>query len=258
MFHDLNGRKIHFVSFGGGPRTLVALPGSIANWEVWLPTVEILSADYRVVCVDHGGVGQSRFPVEEISFELQLEILQSVTEACDLEDFILMADSSNVAVAIEFALRHGSVVDGLVLISGVPWGFDTSRTRRFVRALKADFEGTIADFAEMCFPEDDSRHLVDWLFDLIRRTGPEGIGGILESYYPVDLRDRLSQVDVPSLVVGGSNDRIEAEGPEGFRALASGLADAELVILDGVGHVPIMSQPGEIADLVASFVRRRG
>ena len=43
MFHILDGRRVHSVSFGAGPGTLVGIAGSFADWEIWAPTFELLS-----------------------------------------------------------------------------------------------------------------------------------------------------------------------------------------------------------------------
>lgn len=257
MFHPFKGKCIHSVAFGNGAETVVAIPGSIANWEVWLPTLEVLANGHSVVAIDHAGVGQSKVSADEISFDLQIELLEAVVESRGLVRFVLLGDSSNVAVALEFALRNRSAVGALVLTAGVPWAFDTPEVRRFVDAIKEDFDGTTARFAKACFPEHNSEHLAEWLRDMIIRTGPAGVVAILESYYPIDLRDRLDQINVPCLVLGGSDDRIASEGLSGLRGLADSLPDSELAIIEGAGHVPSMSRPAEMAKLIASFIGRR-
>ena len=258
MFHDFGGSQAHSVCFGASPPKIVAVPGSIASWEVWLPTIEELTRRVGVVAIDHAGVGQSKFPADQISYEFQLELLEAVISDRELERFVLMGDSSNVALALDYALKHPSRVGALVLVAGVPWSFDTPQIRSFLDAVKRDFHGTIDAFTRACFPEEDSEQLVSWLRDLIAQTGPESVVAILESYFSIDLRDRLQAVDAPCLVLGGELDRVAAEGLEGLRTLSDSLSDAELVVLDGVGHVPSMSRPVEVAAEILDFLERKG
>lgn len=49
-----------------------------------------------------------------------------------------------------------------------------------------------------------------------------------------DVTGRLGEVSVPTLVVGGTRDRIVPPGL--VRATASGIPDARLVLLPGRGH----------------------
>lgn len=58
------------------------------------------------------------------------------------------------------------------------------------------------------------------------------------------LHPNLAQVDVPTLVVHGSNDLIIPI--EAAKALASGISGAELVVIDDAGHVPTITRPSEL------------
>ncbi|WP_158284741.1 alpha/beta fold hydrolase [Oricola cellulosilytica] len=254
MFHRMGNQFVHSVSFGAGEPPLVAIPGSIANWEIWQPPLEILSERWRVIALDHAGVGQTRVPPDEISFETQVETVLSVLDSRGIDACVLASDSHNVAVAIEVALRCPGRVRGLVLMAGLAWGFDTPETRRFIEALEADFGAAIGFFARACLPEENSGHLRQWLTDILKSTGPERIVALLRSYFPVDLRDRLSDIAVPTLVVAGALDALSANRKD-FEYLASQIPGARLELIDGAGHIPMFSEPEKVAALISAHMR---
>jgi pimeloyl-ACP methyl ester carboxylesterase len=254
MFHTIGSRKVHSLSFGSGPRTLVAVAGAFANWEIWAPVFERLSPTWRVVGFDHDGVGQTKVPVEEISHERHVETLLSVLDAQGVDRCVIAGDSANAAVAIAAALRSPDRFDGLVIVNGHAWGFDRPEVRRFADALRTDFEPTVDFFVDLVFPEPDSGHLKLWLRDIIRRTGGESAGRIVEANFGIDLRSRLGDVGIPTLIVHGELDSISPTALEDAQLLAEAIPMASLELLADAGHLPLLSRPAEVASLLDSFL----
>ncbi len=62
------------------------------------------------------------------------------------------------------------------------------------------------------------------------------------------MQDRLTELRLPVLMVHGTADVISP--PADARRLAAGLPDAELQLLDGLGHVPIFTAPATVARLI--------
>jgi len=257
MFHSIGDRRVHSVSFGAGPATLVAIAGSFASWEIWIPTFELLSPRWRVVGFDHDGVGQTNVPVAEITPERHLETLFSVLDAQSVDRCVLAGDSNNASLAIEAVLREPNRFDGLVIVNGHAWGFERPEVHRFVDGLTTHFETTLDFFVAMVFPEPDSEHLKRWLRDIIVRTGPEAAARITEMYYGIDLRPRLAEVQVPTLVIHGVLDALSPTALDDAKELADAIPGAELCLLDDAGHLPLLSRPKEVADALDRFLRDR-
>lgn len=256
MFHEVDGRRIHSVSFGDGPGTLVGVAGSFASWELWVPVFERLSRDWRVVGFDHDGVGQTKVPLDEISHERHVATLLSVLDAQGVEHCVVAGDSANAAVAIAAVLEAPERFDGLVVANGHAWGFDRPEVHQFVAGLRARFDETVDFFVQLVFPEPDSEHLQQWLRDIIVRTGPDAAAAILEANLDVDLRPRLAEVPVPAMIVHGALDAVSSDATDHARELAERLPDAELHLIDDAGHLPLLSRPDVVADLLDQFLRR--
>jgi pimeloyl-ACP methyl ester carboxylesterase len=66
-----------------------------------------------------------------------------------------------------------------------------------------------------------------------------------------DLRLRLSEIVHPVRLVWGISDRVVS--PAYGRAYADAIPGAELIVLDGAGHLPQVEQPARTRDLVWEF-----
>jgi pimeloyl-ACP methyl ester carboxylesterase len=69
-----------------------------------------------------------------------------------------------------------------------------------------------------------------------------------------DIRDRLEEIDVPTLVVWGQNDRIVpvAAAHHYHRRIP----ESELVIFERTGHLPQLERPARFNRLVDEFLER--
>ena len=70
-----------------------------------------------------------------------------------------------------------------------------------------------------------------------------------------DSYDRLPAIAAPTLVLHGAEDRLIA--PANAQVLADRIPGAELVLLEGAGHLYHSEQAGAADAAVLDFVRRR-
>lgn len=250
MFVPRPDARLHVQSFGRGPRTLLAIGGWCAGGEVWHETFEHLP-DWRCVALDHRGSGASTQARGTITIDRMADDLVATMDALAIERCVLGAESSGAAVVLEAALRAPGRVDGLVLCGGSWRRPPRAAVDGFAQALERDHAGTLRAFADACVPEaggDDHRR---WGLRILVRSGVEDAVALLRSRLEVDLDDRVAALHVPVLLVHGRRDTIVpcSESDE----LARRLPDAELHLLEGIGHVPIMTA----AAVVAGLVRRR-
>ncbi|MGH2923166.1 MAG: alpha/beta fold hydrolase, partial [Solirubrobacterales bacterium] len=72
-----------------------------------------------------------------------------------------------------------------------------------------------------------------------------------------DIRDRLEEIEVPTLIVWGRNDRV-VPVPAALSYEKRIGDNADLVIFDECGHVPQMERPVRFNRVVAEFLRTHG
>lgn len=256
MFLRIRGQFVHAASFGSGHRVIVGIPGSFGTCAIWEQPFEFLSAKFRTVTFDHYGAGETHVPVELVTFDEQIQLVVGVLDALGVERCVLAGDSSMGTVAVETAIRNSDRIEGLVLVStGLSYAPDDS-VRRFVAGLRTDPVKTLEYFVRLCLPEDEDGHLRRWLTNIIMQTGPERAARLVEAFYQVDVRERVRQLATPTLIIHGELDALSASRLETAREMAGLIQGATLMVLEGIGHVPTLSRPREVAAAIERFVGR--
>ena len=79
------------------------------------------------------------------------------------------------------------------------------------------------------------------------RAASAAIGG-------TDMWDDLRAIRVPTLCIAGAKDG--STDPQTMQAMTACLPHAELVVLDGIGHLPPVEVPEKVVQCIVPFVRR--
>jgi pimeloyl-ACP methyl ester carboxylesterase len=254
VFLDVNGVRLRAVSFGEGPRTFVAIGGWTGSWELWEQPFELLTrAGWRCVAYDHRGSGESPADPAMITVAAMAEEVFGVLDTLGIERCLLAGESMGGAIAQYAASRKPELFEGIVLVAPGPTG-RREPDLQFTALCRADYPTAARVFVERCLPEPDSEHLKRWGRNILQRAEPEQAARMLEMWADEDVPELdPGTIALPVLIVHGTHDAVV--GIESSRALAALLRDAELVVLDGAGHVPTVTRP---ADVVAAIGRRFG
>lgn len=254
MFIELRGQLVHTVEFGGGEVTIVGVSGAFGTLEIWQQPFELLSRRHRTIAYDHFGTGETRVPPELVTFGEQVAVLEALLNAFSIERCVLAGDSNMVAVAVEVAARHPQRIQALALVSGGVVHQANELTTGFVSRLRSDFERTVERFVGLCIPEENSSHLRSWLCDIIHRTGGDRAALLLESFYGIDLSDRLPALTMPTVVIQGAHDAFPASNLEAAKAMAARIPNCTLEVLQDAGHVPTLTRPKEVAMIIDRLI----
>ena len=73
-------------------------------------------------------------------------------------------------------------------------------------------------------------------------------------YKDVDLRDVASSITLPTLILWGEKDRMtHIDDAALFHQTIKG---SQLVVLKEIGHVPILEDPKQTADVIDNFIKQ--
>lgn len=254
--------------------TILVLHGGPGFDQGYLrPGLGALRRDAQVVFVDLRGQGRSGHPpVETCTLEQMADDVASLCDQLCLTDPIVFGHSAGGFVALHLALRRTGLVRGLILCDTAPTLLplhdDTpppSLAHRSSpeavevagRLFSGDFsEETLEAFGRLVAPYYAGPRHTDVPGPIMQLSGfaREVAGyffGVLAAEY--DLRPRLPEITVPTLVAVGSYDWVCP--PVASRALAAGIPEARLVEFPEAGHFAFSEVPQAFQEEVRAFLQ---
>ena len=239
---EIRDGHIGYHRAGDGP-AIVLLHGYVGDGlGTWGRQLETLSDGFTVVAWDAPGFGSSFDPPESFTLADYADSLAAFIERVGLERPHVVGMSFGGGLAIELYRRHPHVPRSLVLASAYA-GWTGSLPPEVVefrlnQALKlADLppEQLVKAIVPTLFSPAAPKALVDRFAASMLEFHPAGLRATARSFANADLRGVLPQIDVPTLLVYGSEDeRAPLDVAENMHAAIRG---SSLVVLDGVGHV---------------------
>jgi len=229
---------------GDSPVDILYLQGFISNVDLnWESAYDArflkgLAELGRLIVMDRRGWGCSdRFSPDGVPpFEALIDDLLAVMEAAGSRRTVLFASFEHTALALLFAASHPDEVMALVLVDPLPVWIRTQETPWLVdeEGWEMALEDIHGSWGTLAWSEGGFWDPVerDWYTRIQRATmTPGSMVGEFRRYMTVDVRDILSAIHVPTLILSSSTPDT-AEGftaPENGRYLASLIPGAELV-----------------------------
>ncbi len=249
----------------GGPTdapAIVLLHGFSSDRDIWVRFARRLVGRYRVVIPDLLGHGDTGFvPGADYSAAAQAQRVAELLDALGIERAHLMGNSMGGFVAARFAYAYPERTLSLGLCDAAGVTAPTSSTLDAMLDvgrnpfLLDDIEDFDAFYPlTMARPPYLPRSVLQaHAQEYVRRR--DELAAIFDSYSGRGMLDgRLSGITIPALVLWGAEDRLI--DVSAAHVWADGLPNAELVVYDGVGHVPMMEIPERSAADYADFLDR--
>jgi pimeloyl-ACP methyl ester carboxylesterase len=238
---------------GRGPALLFLHGMDGLHWSG--PIMDALSERFRVIAPHHPAWGASTRPHHVMDVRDIAMVYEEFVERID-GPFVMAGCSFGAWVAAELAIRRPANLAGLVLAAPVGIKLGDREDRDFADVFITHFDdlpGVLYGDASRA-PDLSERPDEDYLYLAVAQ---EAMARYCWAPYMHDpkLRHWLRRIDVPSLVVGGSADRLVLL-PGYFESYASliGAGGAELRMVEGAGHRIEEEEPQVLADLVNEFV----
>ncbi|MBE9535998.1 MAG: alpha/beta fold hydrolase [Proteobacteria bacterium] len=256
----MNMELLAFETSGSG-RPVIFIHGWNMAASVWHHQLDYFArTDVEALAVDLRGHGAS-------AGMTPFTVLQSARDIKDLVDNkrydrpVIVGWSMGAMVAIEYALRCPGVAAGICLVGGsprftmtedFPHGLPPKDLQGMKLKLRRDFKRCIGDFRAAISSDlsPDEKMLVA---NVPLPTACAAMEG-LEELASVDLRPRLEQINIPVLLIHGSEDRVCLPGASAY--MEGEIKGSERILIEGAGHLPFLSHRKEFNEVLEKFIRR--
>ena len=253
------GAEIWWEEDGQGEPVLL-IQGLGYPGDMWYRLVPALSSRYRTLRFDNRGTGRTGVPPGPYTVEMMAADAIAVLDAAGAQRAHVVGVSMGGVIAQEVALTYPARVRSLVLGCTHPGGQHSAPFDPDALAMVAA-RSTMSprDAAEAAIPfvyaPTTPRARIDEDFAVRMRipTTPEGYTNqaVGSSQYGGSYA-RLGSIDVPTLVVHGTQDRLV--NPANAPILSRAIPGARLKWLEGASHVFFTDQPERTAALLLTFL----
>ncbi len=252
----------------GGPKdgeVVVLVHGFGADKDHWSMAAPHITDRYRLIAPDLPGFGENDLSLaRSYRIKAQADRLVEFLDALGIEKCHLGGNSMGGFIALQAALDHPDRLKSLTLVNnaGVV-GSSDSELQQAVAAGEnplvmrelGDVDGLMAfvmhkpraipgQFKKVMFHEAKRREaLLDKVFEDI----------ILDAL-EAPATDRLGEVQTRTLIIWGKHDRVIDVSC--VPVLEQGIKDAQAVVFDHVGHLPMMEDPEAFAKAHIGFLAR--
>lgn len=244
---------------GGGSGEAVVLAHAIGlDHRMWDALASALAPRYRVVAFDARGHGRSPVPPRPYALRDLADDAAALLDRLGIARAHWVGLSMGGMIGQAFALGHPQRLRRLVLANTTAsYGADgpANWQARIKLVEQGGLEAIRAAVEQRYFSEGFRREhpaQVATTMERFMKTPAQGYLGCCDAIAALDFARDLPRIAAPTLVIAGSAD---VGTPVAMsEALAAGIPDARLAVLDGAAHLSCAEKPAEFAALVRGFL----
>jgi pimeloyl-ACP methyl ester carboxylesterase len=268
QFVDVMGMQVHLRDEGvrDDPVPILLLHGTSASLHTWEGWVAALKSERRVITLDLPGFGLTGpFPDNDYRVSHYVTFLTAVLDKLGVQRVVVGGNSFGGRLAWALASAQPARVDKLILVDAggypdpdavMPIGFRLAQVPALsgiiAKLLPRDVVDSSVRFA-YGDPDKVSADLVDRYFELTLRAGNRV--AVVERFRqakPGEDHERIADLKQPTLILWGDRDRLIT--PAMAQRFQQDIAGSELVMFEGLGHVPHEEDPAATVARVKAFL----
>lgn len=265
---ELPGAEVNYAEIGEG-EPIIFVHGLAGCWQNWLENLPHFGRSHRAIALDLPGFGESPMPSWSIDMPAYGRLIHDFCEKLGIDRAAaLVGNSMGGFVSTEATIERPSRFERLVLVSAAGISFAEKQGRRD-SAMAAMFDATVPHLAgprRTWLARPRGRQVAfGTIFNYPNRVRPEllqeqidpsirspGFADSLRAIGGYDTRHRLTEIEIPTLVVWGLKDRIvPVEAAIGYHRL---IPESRLELFERTGHVPQMERPARFNRLLDDFL----
>jgi len=257
-FVEIRGLATHIAVDGPpGAPALLLMHSLGSNLHVWDAQVSSLARGFRVVRFDMRGHGLTEVGAGPCTFDELAADALAVLDACGVATAHVGGVSIGGMIAQAVAALAPARVTSLILCDTALAIPPPEMWRARAQQVRAEGVASIADstLARWVSPAYLATAGGRGLRQILLRTEREGYAAAAEALAIGDLSRTTRAVRVPALVLVGELD--PSTPVASAEALRDAIPGAELVVLPGAAHIPMVDHPDAVTDAIRTFLTPR-
>ena len=264
----LPGADVNYVEIGEG-EPILFVHGISGSWQNWLENLPHFGRSRRAIALDLPGFGASPMPSWEIDMPAYGRLIHDFCEKLGVEGATVVGNSMGGFIAVEAVTAGPPRFDRLVLVSAAGIVNTWNPEERAVATAWAwqTFGPHFADRGRWIVTHPRARRLVfgpfvrypnrlraDLLFEQIT-SGLERADGFRDALHAAirhDIRERLGEIEIPTMIVCGQHDRVIPMAAA--LSYHRRIPHSRLEIFERTGHVPQLERPLRFNALLEEFL----
>jgi len=259
-FKTQDGTQIYYKDCGAGKPVLFS-HGWPLDGDMWDSQLNHLAErGYRTIAFDRRGFGRSDQPWNGYDYDTFASDINDLITTLDLRDVTLVGFSMGGGDVTRYINNYGSErVAGLALLGAVtpifgksesyPEGVDQSVFSGIRDGLRKDRAQFISDFATPFYGTNAGQTL-----NIALLASLKGTIDCVTAFAETDFRPDMAKIDVPTLVIHGSNDQIVPFETTGKLA-AEMIKNATLKVYDNAPHGFALTHQDQLNEDLLAFVK---
>lgn len=256
---NVNGTTLYYEVAGEGP-ALVLIHGGAVDSRAFDDQFSEFAKHFRTVRYDLRGTGKSGDRDKPFS---NTDDLLGLLQLLKIESAYMLGISRGGGFAYDFALEHPDMVKALVLVSsnlsaGVPaYEQMFERATEAGKASGAEAAAKVWAYDPFQGPQREEARpkVLAIIKDNIARfryfDGYEPVKQLSASDIPRG--DRLTEIHVPTLLMAGAHDNIDARN--NYQRWADGIPGAKIKFFPNSGHLVNIDEPAAFNQAVIEFLQ---
>ena len=274
----INGTELFVKVVGTGEPIIMLHGGPGAEHIFFSKYTEALADDYQLIYYDQRSTGFSIPDTDpaNLTIDTFVDDLEGIRQALKLEPVTLLGWSWGGNLAMYYAAKYPQHLKGIILVDpgNIDPAFDAAFNAKFeerttpeeLAALDAAYQKLTTEKSGEAYNEFARLLLPIYMADKSLINGLEivipdnsaiygdavtaGLFADLETY---DELAEIAKITSPTLIIHGDEDLIPLESSQ---QIHEAIAGSQLVVLEGIGHIPFVEAPEAFFTAVRDFMQQ--
>ncbi|MBN2530266.1 MAG: alpha/beta hydrolase [Deltaproteobacteria bacterium] len=251
MTETENNSKLNSRIIGDGP-PLIMLPGLGLNIHIFDELVTRFAPEYQCICLDYSaGTDATACTIEALATDVHTWLTEN-----DIQPQCIIGHSLGGFVSLRLHIDYPDDVPAMVLISSGAHGhpgilplFEKIKGLSAFEMLLKNMEMSVAK----SFRQTAAFEAAVAMQAKYSGSG-RCYGDLLKAATTFDMREELSKIQCPTLILCGREDTIAP--PTEMALLEYGIPNNVMICLERVGHLPQLEAPDQTASGIRVFLRQ--